>query len=46
MRRDWLAFALGAALGLGLLTVWAGYDGGIRELQPMSAEAKLPDLQR
>ncbi len=42
MRKDWLAFALGVALGLGLLAGWAWYDGGIRELQPMSAPAMLP----
>lgn len=42
MRKDWLAFALGVALGLGLLAGWAWYDGGTRELRPMSAPAMLP----
>ena len=42
MRKDWLAFALGVALGLVLLVGWAWYDGGTRELQPVSAPAILP----
>jgi hypothetical protein len=44
MRKNWLAFGLGMALGLGLLAAWAWYDGGIRALQPISAPAMLPDL--
>jgi hypothetical protein len=43
MRKDWLAFALGVALGLGLLAAWAWHDGGTRALQPISAPAMLPE---
>ena len=46
MRKDWLAFALGAALGLGLLLGWAWQDGGVRELRPMSTPAMLPEAQQ
>jgi hypothetical protein len=42
IRKEWLAFGLGAAVGLGLLLGWAWYDGGTRELQPISVPAKLP----
>lgn len=42
MRKEWLAFVLGVALGLALLVGWAWYDGGTRELQSMSAPAMLP----
>jgi hypothetical protein len=42
MRKDWLAFALGVALGLVLLVGWAWYDGGTRELQLINAPAMLP----
>jgi hypothetical protein len=43
MHKNWLAFGFGLALGLGLLAAWAWHDGGIRELQPISVPAMLPD---
>lgn len=45
MRKDWLAFALGVALGLVLLVGWAWWDGGLNEQTAMSAPAMLPEVR-